>query len=96
MGLMRDLRQPSLCRRRFVNTSPSWGWPRMNCRQWALSQLYVREARRMVSDYVMTEKNCRRLEIVPDSVGMGAYNMDSLPTSRAALHHERGLCPQRR
>jgi hypothetical protein len=43
-------------------------WPR---------QLYVREARRMVSDYVMTEKNCRRLEIVPDSVGMGAYNMDS-------------------
>ena len=43
-------------------------WPR---------QLYVREARRMVSDYVMTEKNCRRQEIVPDSVGMGAYNMDS-------------------
>ncbi|MEY4941045.1 MAG: hypothetical protein RIQ93_2780 [Verrucomicrobiota bacterium] len=43
-------------------------WPR---------QLYVREARRMVSDYVMTEKNCMRVEIVPDSVGMGAYNMDS-------------------
>lgn len=43
-------------------------WPR---------QLYVREARRMVSDYVMTEKNCRRLEVVEDSVGMGAYNMDS-------------------
>ncbi|MCX6855861.1 MAG: FAD-dependent oxidoreductase [Verrucomicrobia bacterium] len=43
-------------------------WPR---------QLYVREARRMVSDYVMTEKNCRRLEIIQDSVGMGAYNMDS-------------------
>lgn len=40
-------------------------------------QLYVRETRRMVSDYVMTEKNCRRLEVVPDSVGMGAYNMDS-------------------
>jgi hypothetical protein len=43
-------------------------WPR---------QLYVREARRMISDYVMTEKNCRRLEVVDDSVGMGAYNMDS-------------------
>ncbi len=43
-------------------------WPR---------QLYVREARRMISDYVMTEKNCRRLEVVEDSVGMGAYNMDS-------------------
>ena len=43
-------------------------WPR---------QLYVREARRMISDYVMTEKNCLRLEVVEDSVGMGAYNMDS-------------------
>jgi hypothetical protein len=43
-------------------------WPR---------QLYIREARRMVGDYVMTEKNCRRQEVVEDSVGMGAYNMDS-------------------
>jgi hypothetical protein len=43
-------------------------WPR---------QLYVREARRMVSDYVMTEKNCIRAEVAADSVGMGAYNMDS-------------------
>ncbi len=43
-------------------------WPR---------QLYVREARRMISDYVMTEKNCIRAEVVTDSVGMGAYNMDS-------------------
>lgn len=43
-------------------------WPR---------QLYVREARRMISDYVMTEKNCKRKEVVEDSVGMGAYNMDS-------------------
>ena len=43
-------------------------WPR---------QLYVREARRMISDYVMSEKNCRRKEVIEDSVGMGAYNMDS-------------------
>jgi len=48
-------------------------WPR---------QLYVREARRMVSDYVMTEKNCKRIEVVKDSVGMGAYNMDSHNTQR--------------
>jgi hypothetical protein len=31
----------------------------------------------MVSDYVMSEKNCRRTEVIDDSVGMGAYNMDS-------------------
>ena len=43
-------------------------WPR---------QLYVREARRMISDHVMTERNCVRAEVAADSVGMGAYNMDS-------------------
>ena len=36
----------------------------------------------MVSDYVMSEKNCKRIEVVPDSVGMGAYNMDSHNTQR--------------
>ncbi len=40
-------------------------------------QLYVREARRMVSDYVMNQKNCEKLEIVDDAVGLGAYGMDS-------------------
>jgi hypothetical protein len=43
-------------------------WPR---------QLYVREARRMRAEYVMTEHNCRRRIVAEDSVGMGAYNMDS-------------------
>jgi hypothetical protein len=43
-------------------------WPR---------QLYIREARRMISEYVMSEKNCTRTEVATDSVGMGAYNMDS-------------------
>lgn len=40
-------------------------------------QLYIREARRMVSDYVMNQKNCEKLEIVDDAVGLGAYGMDS-------------------
>ena len=31
----------------------------------------------MIADYVMTEKNCRRDAVAEDSVGMGAYNMDS-------------------
>lgn len=44
------------------------GWPQA---------LYVREARRMVGAYVMTEKNCRYQETVTDSVGLAAYNMDS-------------------
>lgn len=44
------------------------GWP---------SQLYVREARRMISDVVMSERHCRYQEVAPDSVGLAAYNMDS-------------------
>ena len=40
-------------------------------------QLYIREARRMVSDYIATELDCRRVRIAEDSVGMGSYNMDS-------------------
>lgn len=40
-------------------------------------QLYIREARRMVSDFVMTQKHCEGLEAISDPVGMGAYNMDS-------------------
>jgi hypothetical protein len=54
-----------LAKDEFVGTG---GWPH---------QIYVREARRMVSDYVMTEHHCRGKEIAPDSVGMGAYGMDS-------------------
>lgn len=40
-------------------------------------QLYIREARRMVSDYVNTELDCFRKRVTPESVGMGSYNMDS-------------------
>jgi hypothetical protein len=41
------------------------------------TQLYVREARRMIGAYVMTEHNCRGLRVAEDSIGMGAYGMDS-------------------
>jgi hypothetical protein len=44
------------------------GWPH---------QLYVREARRMIGEYVMTEHNCRGHVKVTDAVGMAAYTMDS-------------------
>ena len=40
-------------------------------------QLYIREARRMVGEYVVTENDCRRLIIVEDPVGLGSYTMDS-------------------
>ena len=40
-------------------------------------QIYVREARRMVSDFVIAEPQVRRIKPTPDPVGMGSYNMDS-------------------
>lgn len=40
-------------------------------------QIYVREARRLASDYVMTEVDCRRKRVTPEPIGMGSYNMDS-------------------
>jgi len=40
-------------------------------------QLYVREARRMVGEYVMTEHDVLGRRTTPDPVGMGAYTMDS-------------------
>ncbi|MFT5303690.1 MAG: hypothetical protein ACI814_004510, partial [Mariniblastus sp.] len=40
-------------------------------------QLYVREGRRMVSDYVTTQANCESTRVAEDSVGLAAYPMDS-------------------
>lgn len=54
-----------LARDEFAATG---GWP---------PQLYVREARRMVSSYVMTEHNCTGAEKAYDSVGLASYAMDS-------------------
>lgn len=51
------------------------GWP------W---QLYVREARRMVSDYVMTQQNVLAERVAPDSVGLAAYGIDCHPVHRFA------------
>ncbi len=45
-------------------------------------QLYIREARRMVSDYVMTQRNCEGIDIAKDAIGLGAYGMDSHHTQR--------------
>ncbi len=44
------------------------GWPH---------QLYVREARRMVTDYVMTQHHCQGRAVADDAVGLAAYTMDS-------------------
>jgi len=56
-----------------------WGTPKDEYDRedgWS-DQLYIREARRMISAYVITQKHCEGIEVVEDPVGMGAYGMDS-------------------
>lgn len=40
-------------------------------------QLYIREGRRMVSDYVVTQADCEAKRLAEDSVGLASYPMDS-------------------
>jgi len=45
-------------------------------------QLYIREARRMVSDYVMKQRNCEGLDVATDGISMAGYGMDSHQVKR--------------
>ncbi len=47
-------------------------------------QIYVREARRMVSDFVVSEGHLTLAKATPRPVGMGSYNMDSHNVQRYA------------
>ena len=49
-------------------------------------QLYVREARRMIGDYVMTEADVTGQKTAPKSIGLGTYWFDSHVVSRFANH----------
>jgi hypothetical protein len=40
-------------------------------------QLYIREARRMIGEYVMSQKDIQQDLTKPDPIGMGSYNSDS-------------------
>lgn len=56
-----------------------WGWPKDEFVENGgfPTQLYVREARRMVSAVVMSQHHVQANDVAKDSVGMGAYGMDS-------------------
>jgi hypothetical protein len=59
-------------------------------------QIYVREARRMISDYVVTENDARGTRVAEDSVALASYPLDSHGVTlyvdeNGVLHRERGF-----
>jgi hypothetical protein len=68
--LQREVNAWGLAKDEFTDTE---NWPH---------QLYVREARRLVGEYVMTQRDVQIDIRKPDSVGMGSYKIDSHNTTR--------------
>lgn len=79
-----DARMPENLRKQML----TWGYPKdeYTDNNNFTPQLYVREARRMISAYVMTEANCLGKEVVTDGIGMAAYTMDSHNTQRIVVN----------
>ena len=57
------------------------GWPYL---------MYVREARRMISDYVMQQQDAQGLRTATDSVSLASYTLDCHPAARLAVQRR---CP---
>lgn len=64
-----------------------WGLPKdeyVECGHWT-PQLYVRECRRMVGEYVATQADCDNKVIAPEGIAYAAYTMDSHNTQRIVI-----------
>ncbi|EMR02012.1 FAD dependent oxidoreductase [Cesiribacter andamanensis AMV16] len=78
-----DPRVPEVMRQEMKK----WGLPRdefINTNHFT-PQLYVREARRMLGEYVMTEHNCTGATTVEDGIALAAYTMDSHHVQRVVV-----------
>jgi len=81
-----DTRMPLHLRQEMLR----WGYPKdeyTDNGNWS-TQMYVREARRMVGAYIMTQANCEGREVVQDAVGMAAYTMDSHNCQRIVIEKD--------
>ncbi len=86
-GLLYFVGNDSRIPEQIRNEIKKWGYPKdeyINNGGWS-HQLYIREARRMVGELVMTQHHCQGREKVDDGIAMAAYTMDSHNCDRLVL-----------
>jgi len=89
-GLMWTLAYHPRIPQKVRDVVSKWGMAKdeFEAREGWTPQLYIREARRMRSDYVVTQRDCEGLEPpVADVVGLAAYGMDSHMVQRYVDHN---------
>ena len=80
LGLFKFLREDSRVPSNIKTTLAGFGLPpysQVPTRTGLPVQLYVREGRRMIGDFVMTDRHCQRIDAVNDGICVGYYAMDS-------------------
>lgn len=78
-----DERVPEILRKKMLQ----WGYPKdeyVSNGHWT-PQIYVRESRRMIGEYVATQADCQGLVCPFDGVAMAAYQMDSHNCQRVVV-----------
>lgn len=72
------------------NQVSQWGLPKdeyTECGHWS-PQLYIRECRRLVGEYVATQADCDNRVIAPNGIAMAAYTMDSHNCQRIVVEKD--------
>ena len=81
-----DERVPEILRKRML----LWGYPKdeyVKYGHWT-PQLYIRESRRMVGEYVATQADCQGRATAEDGIGWAAYQMDSHNCQRIVINKD--------
>lgn len=87
LGMLYFLSNDSRVPKDIRDEVSAWGLPKdefEDTAHWP-HQLYIREGRRMISDYVMTDNNCLKHTTIEDSIGLASYHMDSHNCRRVVI-----------